>query len=86
MLKTFTFALVHVSVAFTVGYLLTGSASAGGGVALIEPACNTVAYPLHEKAWAALRRSPVAGYAEPRPAGGFRPTGPPISNSPATIR
>jgi uncharacterized membrane protein len=36
-------------VAFTVVYLLTGSASAGGGVALIEPACNTVAYPLHEK-------------------------------------
>jgi uncharacterized membrane protein len=48
MWKTFTFALVHVSVAFTVVYLLTGSALAGGLVALIEPACNTVAYHFHE--------------------------------------
>ncbi len=56
MLKTFTFALVHVSVAFTVVYLLTGSALAGGLVALIEPACNTVAYHFHEKAWEWFRR------------------------------
>jgi uncharacterized membrane protein len=56
MWKTFTFALVHVSVAFTVVYLLTGSALAGGLVALIEPACNTVAYHFHEKAWEWVRR------------------------------
>lgn len=56
MLKTFTFALIHISVAFTVVYLLTGSAWAGGAVALIEPACNTVAYHFHEKAWEAFRR------------------------------
>jgi uncharacterized membrane protein len=56
MLKTFTFALIHIFVAFTVVYLLTGSAWAGGAVALIEPACNTVAYHFHEKAWEAFRR------------------------------
>lgn len=56
MLKTFTFALVHISVAFTVVYLLTGSALAGGVVALIEPACNTVAYYFHEKVWEAFRQ------------------------------
>ncbi|MCB1777768.1 MAG: DUF2061 domain-containing protein [Candidatus Competibacteraceae bacterium] len=56
MLKTLTFALVHVSVAFTVVYLLTGDALAGGVVALIEPACNTLAYHFHEKIWAAVRR------------------------------
>lgn len=52
MLKTFTFACVHFIVAFTVAYLLTGSVLVGGLVALIEPLCNTVAYHLHEKAWA----------------------------------
>jgi uncharacterized membrane protein len=56
MLKTFTFALVHIMVAFTVVYLLTGSALAGGIVALVEPACNTVAYHFHEKVWEAWRR------------------------------
>jgi uncharacterized membrane protein len=56
MWKTLTFAMVHLSVAFTVVYLLTGSALAGGLVALVEPACNTVAYHFHEKIWAAVRR------------------------------
>lgn len=52
MLKTFSFAAVHFTVAFTIGYLLTGSLLVGGAMALIEPACNTVAYHFHEKAWA----------------------------------
>ncbi len=51
MIKTFTFACVHFTVAFTVAYLLTGSVVVGGAVALVEPLCNTVAYHLHEKAW-----------------------------------
>ncbi|HYH20296.1 MAG TPA: DUF2061 domain-containing protein [Azospirillum sp.] len=54
MSKTFSFACVHFAVAFTVGYLLTGSIAVGGTVALVEPLCNTVAYHLHEKAWAWL--------------------------------
>jgi uncharacterized membrane protein len=60
--KTLTFALLHMSVAFTVVYLMTGNAVAGGAVALIEPACNTIAYHFHEKLWArreARRRSPA---------------------------
>lgn len=51
MKKTFTFAVVHFAVAFTVTYLLTGSWVLGGLIALIEPAVNTVAYFFHEKAW-----------------------------------
>lgn len=54
MLKTLSFAAVHFTVAFTIGYLLTGSVLVGGTLALIEPACNTVAYHFHEKAWARL--------------------------------
>ena len=49
--KTVTFAVVHMSVAFAVVYLLTGSLALGGIVALIEPAVNTVAYFFHEKLW-----------------------------------
>ena len=56
MIKTLTFALVHVMVAFTVVYALTGNLLAGGLVALIEPACNTVAYYFHEKAWDFIRQ------------------------------
>lgn len=52
MIKTMTFAILHFCVAFTVAYLLTGSALIGGLVALVEPAINTVVFYFHEKAWA----------------------------------
>lgn len=49
--KTLTFAVVHMSVAFVVGYALTGSVAIGGALALVEPLVNTVAYYLHELVW-----------------------------------
>ncbi|RFF27658.1 DUF2061 domain-containing protein [Wenzhouxiangella sp. 15181] len=49
--KTVTFAIMHMSVAFAVVYLLTGSLALGGAVAMIEPAVNTIAYFFHEKVW-----------------------------------
>ena len=55
MTKTFTFAVVHVGVAFTVGYALSGSVLVGGAIALVEPAVNTVAYFFHEKVWERVR-------------------------------
>ena len=51
MTKTISFAAVHFSVAFTVGYLMSGSLLIGGAIALVEPAVNTVAYYFHEKVW-----------------------------------
>lgn len=51
MRKTLSFAAVHFSVAFALGYLLTGSLWKGGLLALVEPACNTVAFHFHEKIW-----------------------------------
>lgn len=51
MSKTLSFAAVHFSVAFAVGYALTGSLRVGSAMALIEPCCNTVAYYFHEKFW-----------------------------------
>ena len=63
MTKTLSFAAVHFVVAFTVGYLMTGSVWVGGALALVEPACNTVAFHFHEKVWRRLerrRRRPIA--------------------------
>jgi uncharacterized membrane protein len=55
MTKTASFAIVHFSVAFTVGYAMTGSVLVGGAIALVEPAVNTVAYFFHEKVWERIR-------------------------------
>lgn len=51
MTKTLSFAFVHFTIAFSVGYAFTGSVLAGGAVAVIEPTLNTVAFFLHEKFW-----------------------------------
>jgi uncharacterized membrane protein len=51
MNKTMSFAAVHITVAFSVGYLMTGSVLVGGAIALVEPAINTVAYHVHERVW-----------------------------------
>ncbi len=54
MTKTLSFAVVHFTIAFSVGYAFTGSVLAGGAVAVIEPALNTLAFFLHEKFWQRL--------------------------------
>lgn len=55
MTKTLTFAAVHMTVAFTVAYVLSGSLLVGGAIALVEPAINTLAYFFHEKVWERVR-------------------------------
>jgi len=49
--KTFTFAVMHFVIAFSVAYLITGSVFVGGAVAILEPAINTVAFYFHELWW-----------------------------------
>lgn len=51
LIKTFTYLAVHLTVAFTVGYLLTGSIEIAGLITLIEPCANAVAFFFHEKIW-----------------------------------
>lgn len=55
-IKTCTFAIVHFTVAFGIAFMLTGSAAIATGIALIEPAANTVAFFFHEQVW---RRIPT---------------------------
>lgn len=52
--KTGTFAALHFGVGFGVTYALTGSVAIATGVALIEPAVNTVVFFFHERAWAKM--------------------------------
>jgi uncharacterized membrane protein len=62
MAKTISFAVVHFCVAFTVGYVMTGSILVGGAMALVEPAINTVAFYIHEKVWTRLHTMPDPKY------------------------
>lgn len=51
LLKTLTYLAIHLTVGFSVAYAFTGSITLAGGIALIEPCINAVAFFFHEKAW-----------------------------------
>jgi uncharacterized membrane protein len=61
MKKTMSFAAIHFTVAFSLGYLFTGSVLVGGAMALVEPACNTVAFHFHERFWKRRQQRAVSG-------------------------
>jgi uncharacterized membrane protein len=48
---------MHAGVAFGVMYVMTGSAAMGGIAALLEPVCNVLVLPLHDRLWDSLERS-----------------------------
>lgn len=64
--KTLSFAVVHFAVGFGVTYALTGSVVIATGVALIEPAVNTVAFFFHERAWQRFGKLRQAAARSPR--------------------
>jgi len=55
--KTFSFGIMHISVAFLVVWAMTGDWRIGGATALVEPCVNTVAYHFHEKVWKRLKQT-----------------------------
>lgn len=52
--KTLTYLCLHLTVGFTVAYVMTGSLALAGGIALVEPCINAVAFWFHERAWRRL--------------------------------
>jgi uncharacterized membrane protein len=46
---------LHASVAFGVMWTVTGSAAMGGLAALVEPVCNVIVLPFHDRMWDAMR-------------------------------
>jgi uncharacterized membrane protein len=51
LIKTLTYLSIHLTIGFSVAYYFTGSLSLAGGIAIIEPCINAVAFFFHEKAW-----------------------------------
>jgi uncharacterized membrane protein len=49
--QTLTYLALHLGIGFSVAYLLAGSVEIAGGIALIEPCVNAVAFFFHERAW-----------------------------------
>lgn len=64
--KTLSYGALHVVSGFTIAYLLTGSVTVAGGIALLEPVANTVVFYLHEKVW---KRIPEGRPARPASVG-----------------
>jgi uncharacterized membrane protein len=56
LLKTLTYLSVHLTIGFSVVYAFTGSLALAGGIALIEPCINAVAFFFHERAWKRVDR------------------------------
>lgn len=46
---------LHMTIACTLTYLMTGSWAMGGVLALIEPVCNVILLPIHDNFWRRLR-------------------------------
>jgi uncharacterized membrane protein len=51
LMKTSTYAVMHMSVAICVAYLLSGNWKIALAIGMIEPMVQTVFYFFHERAW-----------------------------------
>ncbi|MDF1747880.1 MAG: DUF2061 domain-containing protein [Alphaproteobacteria bacterium] len=49
--KTVSYGLMHLTVAVTVAYCLTGDWRIALGIGIVEPMVQTVAYTIHERFW-----------------------------------
>lgn len=55
LMKTGTYALMHLTVAVTVAYALTGEILLALSIGLLEPAVQTLFFALHERLWEGRR-------------------------------
>ena len=58
--KTISYLAIHLVIGFSVAYLFTGSIAIAGGIALVEPCVNAVAFYFHEKVWNKALAVPAA--------------------------
>jgi uncharacterized membrane protein len=49
--KTLTYSIMHVTVAVTIGYAITGSFEKALAIGLIEPFVQTFFFFIHENIW-----------------------------------
>jgi uncharacterized membrane protein len=50
-LEKCSLTVMHMIIAFSVLYLATGSLAFGGLAAVLEPVCNVLLMPLHDRVW-----------------------------------
>lgn len=63
MAKSAIFGVMHVGIAFTIGYALTGSVAIAGAITLVEPVANTVAHYFFDRWWESRAKARLAGVA-----------------------
>ena len=51
LLKTLSYGVVHLTVATSVAYAITGDLLMAIGIGLIEPAIQTVVFAMHDHLW-----------------------------------
>lgn len=51
LIKTLSYAGMHMAIAILVAYVLSGSWKVAFAIGLVEPCVQTVAYFFHERAW-----------------------------------
>jgi len=73
MAKSAAFGVVHLGIAFSVSFALTGSLAVAGAVTVVEPVCNTVAHFFFDRWWGRRQASQAAGAVAG--AAGARPEG-----------
>jgi uncharacterized membrane protein len=56
---------MHMAVSFGLLYLLTGSVVAGSAAAVLEPICNVILMPFHDRLWEKIRKCVEARQARP---------------------
>jgi uncharacterized membrane protein len=61
---------MHMAVSFGVLYVLTGSFVAGGAAAVLEPICNVILMPFHDKFWEKVGKKVEARGKQPAGASG----------------
>jgi len=49
--KTFSYYIMHISIAMLVGYFVTGSWAMAVALSLLEPTIQAFAFFFHEKVW-----------------------------------
>lgn len=51
MAKSAVFGVIHLGIAFSLSYMLTGSLAIAGTITLVEPLVNTVAHYFFDRCW-----------------------------------
>lgn len=60
LLKTGTYGTMHLAVACTVAFAISGDWRVALGIGLVEPLVQTLFYGLHERLWARRGRAHAA--------------------------